>query len=125
MEIFRLITIILYVVETTIWYLFTRRRPDLWRDKLTGMYSSDDGLMFTHKAVFVLVHHFIDLILTMVHLGLSTYFAYIGPISLTNILLPVMAAILAGLNLGVVFTDIIYINDEDYKPTDLESLYNV
>lgn len=125
MEIFRLITIILYVVETTIWYLFTQRRPDLWWDKLTGMYSSDDGLMFTRKAVFVSVHHFIDLILAMVHLGLSTYSAYIGPISFTNILLPVIAAILAGLNLGIVFTDIIYINDEDYKPTDLEGLYNV
>lgn len=125
MEIFRLVTITLYVVETVIWYLFTQHRPDLWWDKLTGMYSSDDGLMFTRKAVFVLVHHFIDLILTMVHLGLSTYFAYIGPISFVNILLPVMAAILAGLNLGTVFTDIIYINDEDYKPTDLEGLYNV
>lgn len=125
MEILRLIIITLYVVEIAVWYLFTQYRPDLWWDKLTGIYSSDDGLMFTHKAIFVLVHHFIDLILTMVHLGLSVYFAYIGPISFVNILLPVMAAILAGLNLGIVFTGIIYINDEDYKPTDLEGLYNV
>lgn len=125
MEIFRLVTIVLYVAELAVWFIFTQRHPELWWDKLTGVYSSDDGLMFTRKAMFVLVHHFVDLILTMVYLGLSTYIAYTSPVSFANILLPVMAAILAGLSLGIVFTDVLYINDEDYKPTDLESLYNV
>lgn len=111
-----LFSLLLYFVIFLLWEILVVYKPDLWWNNIVKTEDSFLGEGFSNKSVLVLFYHIIRVVLLFLYI--FSYYACNG----CSYVVFVFGSILCGINLGVLITDLLEINDENF---DLEEMKNI